>query len=90
MAVIQPARIQDIEKYAQIILPQSDIVDTINDGLFRAAHDQAKSLNLVTPVRRGTYFLTQAGRELVRRDNLHKEIDNIRFFLMKAQRKRYK
>jgi hypothetical protein len=90
LAVIQPARIQDIETYAPQVLPSEDVPNRVKTGVFRVCHDQARELDLVIPVKRGTYFLTEAGREIVRRSDLHKEIDNMRLFLMKAQRRRYK
>ncbi|QFU07182.1 hypothetical protein PARPLA_00874 [Rhodobacteraceae bacterium THAF1] len=90
LAVIQPGRIQDIEQFAPQILPRDDVGESVEHGIFRLAHDEARKLNLVTQVKRGTFFLTPAGREEVRRASLHKEIDNMRLFLMKAQRKRYR
>lgn len=90
LAVIQPARIQDIETYAPQVLPSEDVSKRVDAGVFRACHNQARELELVMPVKRGTYFLTETGREIVRRSNLHKEIDNMRIFLMKDQRRRYK
>lgn len=90
LAVVQPARIQDIESYAPQVLPSDDVADRVDAGVFRVCHTQARELKLVIPIKRGTYFLTEAGREIVRRSDLHKEIDNMRMFLMKAQRRRYK
>lgn len=90
LAVIQPARIQDIETYAPQVLPSDDVEERIESGVFRACHNLARELNLIVAIKRGTYFLTEPGREIVRRSDLHKEIDNMRLFLMKAQRKRYK
>lgn len=90
LAVIQPARIQDIESYAPQVLPSEDVSSRVDAGVFRICHSQARGLKLVIPVKRGTYFLTESGRDIVRRSDLHKEIDNMRLFLMKAQRKRYK
>lgn len=90
LAVIQPGRVQDIEKFAPEVLPAEVSEPFLSSGAFREAHSFAKKYGYVFPVRRGTYFLTTKGRELVRRDGLHKELDNLRIFLMKAQRKKYK
>ena len=90
LAVIQPARIQDIEEFAHQILPSANVEVAVSEGLFRLSHDIARKEGLVIAVRRGTYFLTPKGREIVRTAGLHKEIDNMRLFLMKAQRKRYR
>lgn len=90
LAVIQPARIQDIEMYAPKILPDERIESLLETEIFRAIHQKAREAGLVIPVKRGTYFLSQDGREMVRRSDLYKEIDNLRLFLMKDQRRRYK
>ena len=90
LAVIQPGRVQDIEKFAPEVLPSKTSKTFLASGAFRQAHAFAKQHGYISPVRRGTYFLTAKGRELVRRDGLHKELDNLRIFLMKAQRKKYK
>lgn len=90
LAVIQPARVQDIERYATEILPGDYVEAAVREGIYRSAHEEARLTKLVTSIKRGTYFLTPAGREVVRRNDLHKEIDNIRLFLMKTQRRRYR
>lgn len=90
LAVIQPGRVQDIERYALEILPDGVGEPLLAASAFRAAHELARANGYVTPVRRGTYFLTAKGREIVRRDGLHKQIDNLRMFLMKGQRKKYR
>jgi Mn-dependent DtxR family transcriptional regulator len=59
-------------------------------GALREAHAFARENGYVTQVRRGTYFLTAQGRELVRRNGLHKQLDNLRMFLMKDQRRKYR
>ncbi|WP_299933392.1 hypothetical protein [uncultured Pelagimonas sp.] len=90
LAVIQPGRVQDIERFAPEVLPPKTSEAFLASGAFREAHEFARQHAYIFPVRKGTYFLTSKGRELVRRDGLHKEIDNLRLFLMKAQRKKYK
>lgn len=90
LSVIQPGRIQDVERYASEILP-SDISETLlSSGVLREAHLFARIHGYVLQVRRGSYFLTAKGREVVRRDGFHKELDNLRLFLMKGQRRRYR
>lgn len=89
LAIIQPARIQDVEASASDYLKPQLVDWLLKDDRLRAAHESARSHNLVIQVRRGVYFLTAKGRALVRRSNLEKSIDNRRLFLMKAQRRRY-
>jgi len=90
LAVIQPARIQDIESSAADFLGQDLSNWLLEKHLFRDAHESARNDGFVTAVRRGVYFLTPKGRRVVRREGLGQSIDNRRLFLMKAQRKRYK
>lgn len=90
LAVIQPGRIQDIEMYAPEILPDGISAPLLASGAFRQAHIFAQENGYVLPVRRGTYFLTARGREVVRRNGLHKHLDNLRMFLMKDQRRKYR
>lgn len=90
LAVIQPGRIQDVERFAPEVLPSEACEALLSPGAFREAHSFAGLHGYTLQVRRGTFFLTSKGRELVRRDGLHKELDNLRMFLMKDQRKKYK
>lgn len=90
LSVIQPGRVQDVELYAPDILPSGVSEPLLTSGALREAHAFAKENGYVTPIRRGTYFLTAKGRELVRRNGLHKQLDNIRMFLMKDQRRKYR
>ncbi|PYG29839.1 hypothetical protein C8N36_1074 [Pelagimonas varians] len=90
LSVIQPGRVQDVERFAPDILPQGTAEELIETGAFREAHYFARVHGHISPVRRGTFFLTAKGREVVRRDGLHKELDNLRLFLMKGQRGKYK
>lgn len=90
LSVIQPARIQDIEKNSEDVLG-ADISSWLKDNnSLRGAHTDAQQLNLVIAVRRGVFFLTPKGRNIVRRQGLEKSIDNRRLYLMKLQRRRYK
>lgn len=90
LAVIQPARIQDIETSSESLLG-SELAGWLKErSLLRAAHHTAQQGSFVVPIRRGVYFLTPKGRRVVRRAGLEHSIDNRRFFLMKTQRRRYK
>lgn len=90
LAVIQPARIQDIESSSHQLLNPGYAAFLLEGGHFRAAHEVARERGLVIQVRRGVYFTAPKARHLVRREGLEHSIDNRRFFLMKTQRKRYK
>lgn len=90
LAVIQPARIQDIENAAEQILTKKIAHDLTKYSLLREAHAIARERGLVVQVRRGVYFTAPKARHIVRRVGLEKSIDNSRLFLMKRQRKRYK
>lgn len=90
LAVIQPARIQDIEASAHQLLSPDYSKMLVEAGHLRTAHETARERGLVIQVRRGVYFTAPKARHLVRREGLERSIDNRRFFLMKAQRKRYK
>lgn len=90
LAIIQPARIQDVENSASSYF-KPELAEWLraNERL-RGAHESARARNFVIQVRRGVYFLTPSGRAVVRRSLLERSIDNRRLFLMKAQRKRYR
>ncbi|WP_227287143.1 hypothetical protein [Boseongicola sp. H5] len=90
LAVIQPARIQDIEASSHQLLNPDYAKMLVDAGHLRAAHETARERALVIQVRRGVYFTAPKARHLVRREGLERSIDNRRLFLMKAQRRRYK
>ena len=90
LAVIQPARIQDIEDHAAKLLGRELSIWLNENDKLREAHSDARQNDLVTSVRRGVYFMTPEGRQIVRRVGLERSLDNRRLFLMKAQRRRYK
>ena len=90
LAVIQPARIQDIESRAFSLLGNEISIWLEKNKLLKEAHSLARETGLVLPVRRGVYFLSAKGKKIVRRKGLQHSIDNRRFFLMKEQRRRYK
>ncbi len=90
LAVIQPARIQDIEGAAEQFLTVKIADNLTEHGLLREAHAIARERGLVVQVRRGVYFTAPRARHIVRRAGFEASIDNSRLFLMKRQRKRYK
>lgn len=90
LAIIQPARIQDIETYSSQFFGKNYSQYLIDGRHLRAAHEKAKAMSMVLQVRRGVYFTSPKAKHLVRSAGLERSIDNRRFFLMKAQRKRYK
>jgi hypothetical protein len=90
LAVIQPARIQDIDASAMSIVGDEFGRWLLDRQLLRQAHEAAREGGFVIAVRRGVYFLAPKGRLIVRRAGLSESIDNSRLFLMKAQRRRYR
>lgn len=90
LAIIQPARIQDIETSSMQYLDFKLASWLQENNRLRIAHETARNTGLVTQIRRGVYFMTPTGRQIVRRAGLELSIDNRRMFLMKQQRKRYK
>jgi hypothetical protein len=90
LAVVQPARIQDIEAGATLLFSSESAKLLTEGGLLRSAHETARARKLVLQVRRGVYFTAPDAKSLVRREGLDQMLDNRRFFLMKAQRRRYK
>ena len=62
LAVIQPARIQDIENNAASLLGGELSAWLLEKGLLREAHEDARSNGMVIPVRRGVYFMTPKGK----------------------------
>jgi hypothetical protein len=90
LAVIQPARVQDVEDSAASLLPPDTAKDLLAGGLLRIAHDKAKELGIIIPLRKGVYVIANSARGIVRKSGLEREIDNRRLFLMKEQRRRYK
>lgn len=90
LAVIQPARIQDIEASAPQLLGVSYAQALVEGGHLRKAHETAREQKMVLTLRKGVYFTAPKARHLVRRAGLERSIDNRRLFLMKTQRRRYK
>lgn len=90
LAVIQPARIQDIEASAAQLLNAEYARELVEGGHLRKAHEVAREKGMVLTVRKGVYFTAPKARHLVRRAGLERSIDNRRLFLMKSQRRSYK
>lgn len=87
LRIIQPARVQDIEKAVTEIWP--DQMDERTLSKIRSVHDKMLSADNLVSVRRGTYLLNQDGMNATQRLMKERDIDNIRMFLMKQQRRRY-
>lgn len=90
LAVIQPARIQDIEMSSHQLFSKEYAKMLVEDGHLRKAHESAREKKLVLTVRKGVYFIAPKARGLVRRAGLERIIDNRRLFLMKSQRRWYR
>lgn len=88
LAVIQPARVQDIERAAAHVLPAS-MAHQLSDGAMRSAHEEARNAGLVLTVRRGVYVLSRTAWSVIRTQGLQRELDNRRIFLIKSQRRRF-
>jgi hypothetical protein len=86
LAVIQPARIQDIEKRCTELFPQ--IASVAAEKGLRDVHAIALDQQLIVSVRRGVYCLSKIGASSIRSKTLSRQIDNRRLFLMKKERKR--
>ncbi|MEB8387428.1 hypothetical protein OO012_09325 [Rhodobacteraceae bacterium KMM 6894] len=87
LRIIQPARVQDIEKTIIKIWP--DEVESRSSRILQAIHKKMKDDNNLVPVRRGTYLLNAAGMLATQKLMKERDIDNIRMFLMKEQRRKY-
>lgn len=90
LAVVQPARIQDIEANASQLFSAEYAKELVENGHLRKAHAVAREKGMVIVVKKGVYFTAPNARHLVRRAGLERSIDNRRLFLMKSQRRRYK
>jgi hypothetical protein len=86
LSVIQPARIQDIEKNAPLMFGD-DLIREIGAKKLRGIHTFARENGLVVSVRRGSYCVSRHGRAIIRHRQMSSQIDNRRLFLMKRQRK---
>ena len=89
LAIIQPARIQEIIKYKDEFLEDFLAKKISNDDL-KEAHEFMRANNFVFSVRRGSYCLKRSFFENFSGFKLMKQIVNSRMFLMKKQRHRLK
>lgn len=87
LAVIQPARIQDIEENAPLLLGRAGDV-LAKSGDLRKIHESARREGLVISVRKGLYVLSRGATERLRSHPIAKNVDNRRLFLIKQARKR--
>lgn len=88
LRVIQPARIQDIERYAKALLPPT-VLEDVNENQLRSAHEEARASKLVLTVRRGVYALSHRALDFFPSDPLRRELDARRFYLIRSQRRRF-
>jgi hypothetical protein len=86
LAVIQPARIQDIEKSSYLLFGKKQIEGIGLDSL-RRTHKLARKNELVIAVRRGSYCVSRRGSSIIRHGKISSQIDNRRLFLMKKERR---
>ena len=86
LSVVQPARIQDIEKGSYLLFGRKLIKEIGLDSL-RQTHKLARKNELVIAVRRGSYCVSRRGASIIRRGEISSQIDNRRLFLMKKERK---
>jgi hypothetical protein len=85
LATIQPARIQDIEKYSKQFF-RSLVTEELSTQ-FRDIHHSFVEAGLVIAVRKGVYVVSQQANELIRTGGFGRGIDNRRLFLIKQIRK---
>src|SRR5689334_14287661 len=89
LSIVQPAGILEIKKAAKSIIPAEILADLPEDAM-QQMHSVAKKQRLVLQIRRNIYVLTHQAWMAVRSQGLERELDNRRFFLIKAQRRRLK
>ena len=65
LSVIQPARVQDVEKNAYLMFGKN-VIDEIGQESLRQAHDIARKNELVVSVRRGSYCVSRRGASIIR------------------------
>lgn len=87
LSVIQPARLQDIIRYAPSILP-AHALETLKEDDIRCVHQRMRENSNIYQVRRGTYCLTTVARRKLSEAGLERTLANQRLFLMKSQRKK--
>jgi hypothetical protein len=87
LSVIQPARIQDIERMSgELHGKRGERLSATGD--LRQFHDVARAEKLVISVRRGLFVLSRSGAQYIRTEPFVRTLDNRRLFLIKARRKR--
>lgn len=85
LSVVQPARIQDIEKGSYLLFGRK-VIEEIGIDSLRRTHELARKNELVIAVRRGSYCVSRTGASIIRRGKISSQIDNRRLFLMKKER----
>ena len=86
LSVVQPARIQDIEKGSYLLFGR-ELIEEIGPDSLRQTHKLARKNELIIAVRRGSYCVSRRGASIIRRGGISSQIDNRRLFLMKKERK---
>lgn len=86
LSVVQPARIQDIEKGSYLLFGRK-LIEEIGLDSLRQTHELARKNELVIAVRRGSYCVSRRGASIIRRGEISSQIDNRRLFLMKKERR---
>ena len=86
LSIIQPARIQDVEKNVPLMFGR-DAIEDIGPERLRLTHEFARKNELVVSVRKGSYCVSRRGASIIRHGKISSQIDNRRLFLMKNQRR---
>ena len=86
LSVVQPARIQDIEKGSYLLFGRK-LIEEIGPDSMRQTHELARKDELVIAVRRGSYSISRRGASIIRHGKIPSQIDNRRLFLMKKERR---
>lgn len=87
LRIIQPGRLQDIILEMQRLAVKADF--EVLNKMARVIHDKMRDSGRLVSVRKGTYILTEEGMRVVAQHRKERNVDNVRMFLMKQQRKRY-
>ena len=87
LRIIQPARIQDIENSIPGLFPDTEM-DAAFEASVRETHKDLLKRQWVFAVRRGSYCLSRKAMTYTSSLLPSAKLDNRRFFLMKAQRKK--
>lgn len=87
LRVIQPARVQDT--FRQIEEVWGAISSEVSREDIYRTHAELRANNMIVPVKKGSYALSQLGRQVADAITKTRRLDNLRLFLMKKQRRAY-